>query len=189
MLKIEIKLWNKFRLEKRHHTYLHLLTRIFVYTISRWQVLIKFKSLYRTGRPFFSSAFSVPQDSPFPFFSGPLLYSMVESEAIRRFPLAARRIVTKGFAVILDLICMLMVMDVYLLLFPGFVAACLSYFVCCRGLGRNAGSHDNVCLIRSRCVCTCLLRASVQRHWTLIRILGIINAPIRRRADVSSKIT
>lgn len=51
---------------------------------------------------------------------------MVESKAIRRTPLAARRIVTKGFAVILDLICMLMVMDVYLLLFPSFVAAWLS---------------------------------------------------------------
>lgn len=38
-------------------------------------------------------------------------------------PLAVRRIVTKGFAVIPDLICMLMVMDVYLLLFPGFVVA------------------------------------------------------------------
>lgn len=49
----------------------------------------------------------------------------MERGAIRRIfqALAARRIVTKGFAVILDLICMLMVMDVYLLLFPGFVAA------------------------------------------------------------------
>jgi len=36
------------------------------------------------------------------------------ARTIRRSPLAVRGIVTKGFAVIPDLICMLMVMDVYL---------------------------------------------------------------------------
>lgn len=96
--------------------------------VSRWQALIKFrvKSLYRPAslRPYSrpripSAGFSL---SPFPFFSGPLRSWRARRSA--RSPLAARRIVTKGFAVILDLICMLMVMDVYLLLFPGFVAAC-----------------------------------------------------------------
>lgn len=68
---------------------------------------------------------------------------MVESEAIRRSPLAARRIVTKGFAVILDLICMLMVMDVYLLSYSLVLSPPASLRVVpCEvegSLGRNAG--------------------------------------------------
>lgn len=57
----------------------------------------------------------------------------MERGTIRRISpeLAVRRIVTKGFAVILDLICMLMVMDVYLLLFPGFVATAAAVAAAC----------------------------------------------------------
>lgn len=87
---------------------------------------------------------------PFPFSQDCIDAPVELREAIRRFPpLAVRRIVTKGFAVILDLICMLMVMDVYLRSYsPGFVAACylLSRVVFARAATR--GSHERVCRCR-----------------------------------------
>jgi len=62
------------------------------------------------------SLLASPSLSPFPFFPGtaPVARARAHARALRRSPLAVRGIVTKGFAVIPDLICMLMVMDVYL---------------------------------------------------------------------------
>lgn len=107
--------------------------------LSRRQALIKFELRVCTER----RPFALPR-RPTAGFSLSLFLRTIAFEAIRRTPLAVRRIVTKGFAVILDLICMLMVMDVYPLLYPGFVRRLLFLQVAClRGSSfeRNAGGR------------------------------------------------
>lgn len=112
-----------------------------VHILSRRQALIKFELRVCTERRPIALLRVLPRDFPFLPFSLSLFLGTIAFKAIRRTPLAVRRIVTKGFAVILDLICMLMIMDVYPLLFPGFVAACYFFKSCLRGssLERNAG--------------------------------------------------
>lgn len=113
---------------------------------------------------------SRPARRIFPFSLSLFLRTIAFAERARRSadpPLAVRRIVTKGFAVIPDLICMLMVMDVYLLLFPGFVVACYPPFKSClreRSAGRSAEMQvaANVLSGSSR-VHTCLLKAATRQ--------------------------
>lgn len=116
----------------------------YMYTVSRWQALIKFrvKSLYRAGRPFSLRR----RILPFPFSQDRCFIAWWRTRrSLRRSPLAARRIVTKGFAVILDLICMLMVMDVYLFSYSLVLSPPASFRVVpCAvedSLGRNAGGR------------------------------------------------
>ena len=129
-----------------------------VHILSWRQALIKFELRVCTERRPIALLRVLLRDFPFLPFSLSLFLRTIAFETIRRTSLAVRRIVTKGFAVILDLICMLMIMDVYPLLFPGFVAACYSFKSCLRGssLKRNAGGCQ--CFIRSCYICTCLLR-------------------------------
>lgn len=101
-----------------------------VHILSRRQALIKFELRVCTERRPIALLRVLPRDFPFLPFSLSLFLRTIAFKAIRRTPLAVRRIVTKGFAVILDLICMLMIMDVYPLLFPGFVAACYFFKSC-----------------------------------------------------------
>lgn len=100
-----------------------------VHILSRRQALIKFELRVCTERASHRPSFTSYRGI-FPF-SLSLFLRTIAFKAIRRTPLAVRGIVTKGFVVILDLICMLMIMDVYPLLFSGFVAACYSFRSCC----------------------------------------------------------